>query len=325
VRIATFRGAGSPLAIEEAPDPTPTSDGIVVRVERCGICGSDVSMTSGGAFDYPVGSRIGHEYSGEIVAIGREVSGLRIGGKVACNPTGLEALGGFGEYVTLGARGAIPLPAGLSMSDGALVEPMACGVHSLRMANMQPGSSVVVLGAGSMALAIVWWARRMNAGRIVVASRSVHRTDILHTFGADVVHGFGDDDTDMIAREIGGADIVAECVGKPGMLERSLGLVRPGGTVMSMGMCSSGDRVVPYACALKEVRMLFPVGFTDEEYRETVDAIAADDVHADRMVSDVIGLDEVPATLEALRGGELRSLKIHIDPGKAADELKENR
>jgi (R,R)-butanediol dehydrogenase/meso-butanediol dehydrogenase/diacetyl reductase len=258
--------------------------------------------------------RMGHEYAGEVVELGKEVTGLRVGDRVACAPTGISATGGFGEYVCLGARGAIRLPASLSMSDGALCEPMSVGLHSLNMARMLPGESIGILGAGSMGLAMVYWARRLGAGKITVLSRSTHRHEVAYTLGADRVVGFSDDEVQAIQGDVGAFDLVAECVGKVGMTERAISMVRPGGTVLSLGMCMSHEQLLPAACSMKEIRLLFPLAFSIDEFREAVDVFERNDVRPDVMVSDVIGLDEVPSTLEAIRTGGIKALKVHVEP-----------
>jgi len=332
MRAAVFHGAGR-ITIEQFPDPSPAPDGLVVKVGRCGVCGGDVSMTSGSAFDYPLGQHIGHECAGEVVAVGREVTGIRVGDRVACMPASgcgvceicregrpilCQAIvphgGGFADYMTPLARGVTRLPDSLSLADGALVEPIACGLHALRQAGLRGGERVLVLGAGAMAMAIVFWARRLGAGRVVVASRSARRTEVALAMGADVVHGFDEEDPAALSRLLGGPpDIVAECVGKPGLLNLAISHARIGGAVISMGMCAHGEPVIPAGCTFKEVRLFFPLAYSPEEFAETARAFDAAGLNPELMVGEVIALDELPATIEALRAGK-PSLKIQVDP-----------
>ncbi|MGH8258739.1 MAG: alcohol dehydrogenase catalytic domain-containing protein, partial [Steroidobacteraceae bacterium] len=86
MRAAVFRGFDSPLAIEEAPEPRPAADEVLIRVARCGICGSDLHMTREPALGARPGSVLGHEFSGEVVALGRAAHGLRVGDRVAVAP-----------------------------------------------------------------------------------------------------------------------------------------------------------------------------------------------------------------------------------------------
>jgi (R,R)-butanediol dehydrogenase/meso-butanediol dehydrogenase/diacetyl reductase len=336
LRVAVLHGPCQ-VSIDTVPDPAPAPDGLVVKVARCGICGADVSMTSGAPFGYPIGLQMGHECAGEVVAVGREVTRIRVGDRVACMPvTGCgrcEACrqgrlmlcrdyrfsgGGFADYMTPAARSVAVLPQSLSFADGALVEPLACGLHALNEAGLKGGERVLVLGAGAMAVAVTFWARRLGAGRIVVASRSAHRRETVLALGADAVVSFDEDEPDAVARALGGApDVVAECVGKPGMLNRAIAEARFGGTVISLGMCGQAEPVIPAACAFKEVRLLFPVAWTEAEFAETVRAIDAGRVHPEIMVSEVVALGDLPGAIESLRAGR-KSLKIQVDPALEA-------
>lgn len=333
MRAAIFHGAGKPITIETVPDPSPAADELLVEVARCGICGSDVAMTAGTPFDYAVGRCFGHEFSGVVVAVGRKAGDWKVGDRVACMPKSgcgrCEAcregrllfcpngkgLGeGFAEFVAAPARAAVRLPRTLSFSDGALVEPLACGVHALSEAGMRGGERVLVLGAGSMALAVVWWARRLGAASVVVASRSAHRRETCLAFGADAVFSFDADDPAELERALGGAPhIVAECVGKPGMINLALEHVRLGGVVISMGMCAQTETVMPVALNFKEAKICFPLAYSAAEYERTVRALEAEGFQPEMMVSDILPLERLNASIEDLRAGA-KMLKVHIDP-----------
>jgi threonine dehydrogenase-like Zn-dependent dehydrogenase len=332
MRAAIFNGAGKPITIEDLPDPEPPPGELLVKICRCGICGSDVSMSGDAPFTLPLG-RIGHEYAGEVIEVGREVSGFRAGDRVAVQPiqpcgacggcrsgnamfchTPRHLRGGFGEYMAVPANCAVLLPQTLSLADGALIEPMACGVHAYHMARMQPGERLLVIGAGAVALSMIYWARRLGAGKIAVMSRSAHRNDVALALGADKVVGFDAEPAEIAAVLGGPIDIVAECVGKPGMLGKAVALVQPQGTVLSMGMCMHSEPLTPAHGTFKDLRLFFPMAYTADEFVETARAFDSGDIEPELMVSDVIALDEFPEAMEALRAGTRRSLKIHVDP-----------
>lgn len=333
MRAALFNGPGRPITIEDIADPRPGRDELLVKVCRCGICGSDVTMTGEAPLTLPLG-RFGHEYAGEVVEVGDNVDTFRRGDRISALPVapcgtceGCRSrnplfctqstflVGGFGEYMVIPPAAARLLPNSLSFADGALIEPMACGLHALRLARMPVGARVLVIGAGSIALSVIYWARALGAGKIVALSRSDHRRDIVMSMGADAVLTFDAEDRERIAASLGGPpDIVAECVGKVGMLDLATQHVRRQGTVLSLGMCGYDDRVVPARCTGKEIQLLFPHAYTVDEIAETARAFDSGDVHPDLMVSDVISLEQLPGTLDALRSGERKSLKVHVDP-----------
>jgi (R,R)-butanediol dehydrogenase/meso-butanediol dehydrogenase/diacetyl reductase len=327
MRAAFYHGPERQIGVERVADPMPGSDELLVQVAYCGICGSDVSMTSGGPFDYRPGTCFGHEFAGTIVDFGAEVSGFKRGERIACMPmggcghcescragrlllcmNGRPSTGGFAEYSVIAPSAALRLPQTLSLADGALIEPMACGLRALKQAGLQPGDDVLVLGAGSMALSVIWWARRLGAGSITVASRSAHRRALCLQLGADDVQGF--DDAALNAPP----HIVAECVGKPGMLNLGLARLRPGGTLISMGMCQQPEPVLPAGLTYKEVRIIFPLGYSVQEFERTAREFDAAHFHPEMLLSDILPLDALPAAIAGLREGAAKKLKIHIDP-----------
>ncbi|MGY1743690.1 MULTISPECIES: zinc-dependent alcohol dehydrogenase [unclassified Blastococcus] len=333
MRAAVFDRPGEPIRVERLPDPEPGPGDVLVRVGRAGICGTDLAMTSDSLLTYGPGP-FGHEFAGEVVAVGAGVDRARIGELVACLPVtpcggcpGCASgyaltcaaprggAAGFAELAAVPAAGAIALPRTLGPADGALVEPMACGLHALRRGRLRAGDRVLVLGAGSMALSAVHWARRIGAGRVVVASRSAHRREVAMAVGADAFHSTAEDDPAELDALLGGpVDVVAECVGKEGMVARAIELVGRGGTVVSMGMCMAAEAVVPALCAFKEATVVFPLSYTVDEFVETARAFDAGRLRAELMVSDVIALDELPGTMEQLRTGTRSALKVLVDP-----------
>jgi len=333
MRAAVFDAVRRCVAVEDVPDPQAGTDDVVLRVRRCGVCGSDVSWTGHEPFSYQAG-QFGHEFSGEVVEVGRNVTTLKVGDRVAALPLGgcgvcegcrngnpvfcsnLRRLAGFGEYVAMPPSCAIKLPQSVSFADGAMIEPMACGLHALRMARMQGGERVLVIGAGSVGMAAAYWARRLGAAKVVVLSRSAYRRDLFIDLGADEVLGFEPDDQARVVEALGGQpDIVAECVGKEGMINLALQHVRPQGVVLSMGMCMHSEPVLPFQCGIKEVSLLFPIAYTAAEFAETARDFDSGRLRLETVISKVIGLEELPAALDAMRAGE-KNLKVQVDPAK---------
>jgi (R,R)-butanediol dehydrogenase/meso-butanediol dehydrogenase/diacetyl reductase len=333
MQVAVFHGAGKPIVIEDRPDPELGPEDVRIRIARCGVCGSDVSMTSGSAFDYVAGRAIGHEFAGEVIEVGRSASGVKNGDRLAVIPSGpcgtcercregrplfcsngALLFGGFGERMVLPASAGFRFPESVSLAEGALVEPMACGRRALRVAGMRKGDRLLVLGAGNMALSMIYWGRLLGAGRIVVATRSAKRDEIALAFGADAAVRLSDEDPQAIERALGGPpDIVAECIGKPGMLGLAIEKARLGGAVLSMGMCAVPDPVIPAFNTFKEVSLHFPLAYSIEDFTETIRAFDAGTVRPESMVSDTIGLHDLPAMLEEMRGPH-DHLKVLVDP-----------
>lgn len=336
MKAAVFQGAGHDraLAIETRDDPEPLAGDVIVKVARCGICGTDLHMTSGHGWDFPAGTVIGHEYAGEIVAVGKAVERFRVGDRVsgmatagcgACEACfrGMPLLcvkadgrmGGFAEYLRLAEGAAVRLPLTLSIADGALVEPLAVGLHGVRMAEMPMGSRVLVLGAGSVGLAAIFWAKRLGAGRVVAASRSMTREAMALAMGADAFVQTGEGEVERVIEALGGQpDIVFECAGAVGLLGQAINHVKTFGQVLSLGFCTSPDPVIPGLAAFKQVRIAFPLAYSPGEFLHVADMMLAGAVDPKAMITSTVSLAELPDTFEALRGPNDQT-KVHVTIG----------
>lgn len=332
MRVAVFNGAGKPITIEDVADDPLGPGAVRIEVKRCGICGSDISLTSGSPFDYATGSRMGHETAGTVIERGPEVTSLKVGDNVAVLPRGFcgtcppcragrplfcdsgpQQFGGFGERMVITERSGFRFPDSVSMAEGALVEPIACGRRALRMARLEKGDSVLVIGAGSMGMAAVYWARAMGAGRIVVVTRTDARHAIALAMGADEAVSLADEPEGLDRALPAPPDFVVEGTGKPGALGEAVARVRTGGTVISLGMCTKHDPIIPAFNAFREATLIFPVGYTPEDFAETVRAFDAGRVRPGISVTETIALPGLPALV-----GEMRRpndhLKVQITP-----------
>lgn len=332
MRAGVYPGGGKSIVVETLPDPEPGPGQVLVRVERSGICGSDVSMTKGTGWDYAPGV-FGHEYAGEVIGLGNGVERLRLGDRVAAIPAlacghcaacshgdnpiicaaPSPALGGFGELVAIPEGAAHRLPATLSLEDGALIEPLAVGRYALRRAGIAPGDRVLVLGGGTVALYAAYWARRMGAGRVVALSRSTRRRALVEAMGADAFVAFGPNEVAEAVEALEGLpDLVVEGVGVPGMLEKAIHHARPHGRVVSLGFCSMPDPVIPALAAYKCVTVQFLVGYEPADFVAIAEGFDKGHVDPARIVNRRIALTDLPAAVAALRGPN-EDTKVHVD------------
>ena len=331
MRAAIYPGKGKPIAIETLADPEPGPGDIVLRVNRCGICGTDLSMTKGEMFDFGPG-QFGHEYAGEIVAAGRSVEKFAVGDNIcvipslACGHCNACAHGnnvlchnvegrasiGFAEYARIPENVAVKLPDTLSFADGALIEPLAVSLYGVRQSAIRAGDKVLVLGGGTVALYAIYWARRLGARRIVAVSRSPRRAELALAMGADAFITSGEGDIGAVTESLGGApDIVYECVGAPDMLSKAIQHVGPFGKIVSLGFCTASDPVLPALGAMKCASIQFLVGYGMGEFLYIADQMDKGHVDPKSIITSQIGLDEMPAMFERLRG-QNEETKVHV-------------
>lgn len=321
MKAVVMQGVHQPLKLETIPDPTPQAGEVVVKVGRCGICGSDLHMTEDPAYGARAGSVLGHEFAGEVVALGKDAEGLKLGdcvsiiplqscgqctackaGELAwCDTFGLQG-GGYAEYAITRPNQCIKLPQSASMADGAIIEPLAVALHGVNMAGMKTGDKVLILGAGPIGLAVAFWARRKGAASVVIQDISAHQQARALAMGAT---GFAVDPADPIGSAAkalgGGADIVFECVGIPGLIAQAVSQVRKRGTILLLGLCTKPDTFNSFAMLSKEVRLITSAFFTRQDYEEALDALNAGAAEPRLLVTDTITLADTPSRFEALR------------------------
>lgn len=333
MKAAVYRGAGQPLALETLPDPEPGPNDVIIEMHRCGICGTDLHMTEGGPWQFPPGTVPGHEYAGKVIECGSNVTQLKQGDLITALPsTGCghcEAcyrgnlalchkapgvMGGYAELMRIPAEVAVKLPSTLTAADGALIEPLAVGLYGVRLSRIQPGDRVLVLGAGSVGLCVMYWARRMGAARIVALSRSERRARAATAMGADAFIRYGQNEVETAAAALGGRpDIVFECVGSPGFLMKAVEHVRDFGQVISMGFCTAPDQLVPAVTGFKGVSLRFPVGYALKDFEYVAAVMDKGHVDPKMLITSVISLSELPDRFEALRGPG-NETKVQIRP-----------
>ncbi|MEJ1967663.1 MAG: alcohol dehydrogenase catalytic domain-containing protein [Rhizomicrobium sp.] len=329
MRAAVFKELSRPLAIETIADPVPGPTDIVLKVKTCGICGSDLHMTEPGTImPLPPGAVMGHEFAGEVMEVGKAVTHLwkpgdrvagfpviccgehtpclNLSGRGQCAkmvPVGLGASpGGYAEYVRIGSGSGYRLPANVSFREGAMVEPLAVGLHAVDMAKLARGATVLVIGAGPVGLATMLWAKFLGARHVIVSEKAEVRKAMAARFGATDAIDPGQPLTPQVEKIAGKApDVIFECVGNPGMLMSVMAEAPRGGRIVVAGVCQKPDTIMPLIGIMKELELQFVLGYRPADFDYVIAMIAADRVDVGHMVTDIVDLDGLPAAFEALR------------------------
>ena len=327
------------LAVCETGKPVPGPGDVLVKVEACGICGTDRHLFHG---EFPARPPVilGHEFTGIVEAAGAEVTGFRPGMRITGDPNiscgrcpecqrgrvnlcrNLEAIGihrdgGFADYVCIPETQAFALPDALDPLHGAFCEPLACCIHGIDMAEIKTGYSVVVLGGGVIGLLAVQLARLAGATRVVLVTRNADKRRIARELGATAtIDPSSGDVIELIAGASGllpgGADVVIECAGVAETVEQSFRLARPGGTVVILGVMAQGEKVAvePFDILFRELKVFgsFINPFT---HRRAAELVASGALKLDELISREVRLEEVPAIIARPAGpGEVKILFV---------------
>ncbi len=314
MKAAITQGAGRPLAVVDFPDPTPAPGELVVHVDSCGICGSDLHLAQ--HVDLP-GIVLGHEFCGTVVAIGADCDpawreGDRIAGYplVGCGDCaycrsgsvskcasaaqlGLQRPGGFAEYTALAAAGAFRIGDHLDDQLGAMVEPLAVAHHALDRTPRPPEEPVLVIGGGPVGAATALWARHRGARHVVVSDPVAHRRELCEAVGATATIDPSVDDVASAFVALTGhlPGVVVECVGNPGMIQHATDVAAIDGHVTVVGVCMVPDQLAPLGALQKELSTQFVLYYRMADFAATIAALDTGALDPSPMVTGQVGFD----------------------------------
>lgn len=206
-----------------------------------------------------------------------------------------------------GARETIRLPDGLDLESAALVEPLAVGIHAVRVANLKAGSRVMVIGAGPIGLTVALWARFFGAREVVVSELATSRAALAVKMGATRVirpdpAGGAEQLLEQFIDVAGGPpDVIFECVGAPGLLQQCIEMAPQRGKIVPVGVCEQPDNIMPFFGLIKELQIQFAIAYTRDDFDTCLAMLAEKRIDVSAMVTDIVGLDELPEAFEALR------------------------
>jgi L-iditol 2-dehydrogenase len=324
------------LELKDVAKPEPGPGEMLVRVEACGLCGSDRHMLKG-EFPTAIPVTLGHEFAGIVEAVGsgvtRFAAGMRVTGdpNISCGACaqcragrfnlcetltaiGVFRDGGFADYVVMPEGQAYELPLTLPATHGAFCEPIGCCLHAIDVARIVPGQSVVILGGGVIGLIMVQLARLAGAGKIVLSTRQAPRRTLAEKLGAVAVDASGDAAVISGPGGVlpGGADVVIECAGVAETFMQAVQVARRGGTVVVFGVMPQGELVAvsPFELLVKELR-LESAWLNPATHGRAAKMVADKVLDLDSLISRTVPLGKVPDILAAPPAfGEIKVIAV---------------
>jgi 2-desacetyl-2-hydroxyethyl bacteriochlorophyllide A dehydrogenase len=319
------------VSIQRVDDPTPGPREALIQVEACGICGTDMHILKGElpSTHYPIIP--GHEFCGEVVAVGREVEHLRVGDFVAVDPNlpcrechscqagrenlcenyaaiGVTRAGACAELVAAPAANAFILPADLPRAWGTLVEPLSCAVHGFDRLGAKLADRYLIYGAGTMGLLMAQLARRAGAATVDVVDIKESRLPVAERLGADRTATSADD-----LDRPHGWEIVIDATGVVVAIEDGLRRVRRGGTFLMFGVtpAEAAATFSPFRVYNEEITIVGSMAVL-HSFERARDLLVGGAIDAAAMITHRIALDGYDAAIAAFRSGD--GLKIQVVP-----------
>jgi len=331
--------------IEDVEKPQIKPNEVLIRIKYCGICGTDLHAFTGEIPASWLGIIppviLGHEFSGEVVEVGKDVTEIEVGDKVTVDPMygcgrcvpcrrgdikqclvmktiGYSENGGFAEYCKARCDLVYKLPTNVSFEEGALIEPVSCAYHTIERAEIHPGTCVAILGLGSIGLILLQLAKMAGAYPLIAIDLIPQKLELAKKLGADIVLNPKEVDLTEEIKNITngyGVEVCIEAVGKKGTYEQAIDLVGIGGRAILMGFCPQGTTISldTWSMMLKEItiKLSRENPFT---FEKAITTIESGKVNVKALISHVFSLEEILEGFESFKKEPEKTVKVLIKP-----------
>ncbi len=314
---------------------------VLVNNKACGICGTDVHIYHGekGSADVTPPVVLGHEFAGTVAEVGSEVTSVKVGDHVAMDPNmycnqcipcrmgkkqecehlfalGVNVNGGFAEYAVCPETQCFKVREDISFDEAAMAEPLACVVHGIDQAQIQPGQVVLVIGGGTIGLMMVQMARLCGASTIILSEPVEMRRKIGIEVGADAAIDPIHENVPQRIKEIcgrDGADVVIECVGKPFAVEQAFSAAGFAATILLFSV-PGVDATVPlplFDVYKKELRIVGSM-INPDTHQRAVNLINSGRLELKKLITHVYDLEHMDEAIHMQMSAE--SIKVVVHP-----------
>jgi 2-desacetyl-2-hydroxyethyl bacteriochlorophyllide A dehydrogenase len=320
------------VAVKTIDDPAPAATEAVVKVEACGICGTDIHVIRGefAPTRYPIVP--GHEFCGEVVAVGAEVRNVKAGDFVAVDPSLYDGTcsqcragrfnlcenwngigvartnGACAEFVAVPSTNAFPLPDDLPRHYGALVEPLSCAVHGLDQVGPRVGGHYLIYGAGTMGLLLAQLVRESGAAGVDVVEINSARHELAKRLGAERIAASADE-----LDRPRGWEVVIDATGAVPAIEDGLTRVAKGGTFLVFGVARTDAtaRFSPFRVYNEEIRIIGSMAVL-HSFERAVSLLVKGVIDCQAMITNRYPLDQYSSAIDTFLAGS--GLKVQVSP-----------
>lgn len=336
MKAAVFEGVGN-LKVKEVEVPViKNPDELILEVEVCSICGTDVHiMKVPPGYEAKPGTILGHELVGKVVEKGEKVKTLDIGDRAVINPDvycgicrycqkklfneceniismGIEADGGFAEYFKISERVAHKINKHLSAEIAAFAEPLACVVNGMNKIKVECGENALIMGAGPIGLIFTQLLKSAGVNPVIISEPTELRQEYARKCGADyIVNPFQTDLEKYVKDIIGtGVDVVVDAVGS--QLNECIKAVRKGGRILLFGLNTLAQAVIKQSEITTKEIQIFGTWLANDNFSRAVEILESGILNLELLITHKLGLDEIHKGINLLDKGE--GIKVLIYP-----------
>jgi threonine dehydrogenase-like Zn-dependent dehydrogenase len=338
MNVPIFKGQGR-LEYEERPVPRPeNADDVLVRIEACGICGTDLNVLATPPLHVAtLNTIIGHEGVGIVKEVGPDVRNLRAGDRVVIAPRltcgeceycrrgianqcndyrtiGTTIDGAFAPYICAPMRALFKVGAAVPRDDAVFFEPLSCVVGALARARIEAGDTVMIIGAGPMGLLFAQMLRTLGAGTIIAADLVPYRLRYAEKIGVDVALNPTEVDLPEAVREIAplGADLVVDAVGN--QMGMAVKLARRGGQVVLFGLRPHDNPSVNQYTITRYDLTLYGTFVGLHPFGQTIQLLESGRIEPSKLITHRLRLSELVRGVELMRSGTAMKVLVETEP-----------
>ncbi len=332
------------LKVADLPEPEVAEDEVLIRVQACGICGSDIHGWDGSSGRRKPPLIMGHEAAGAVERLGSAVEGVDEGARVTFNPMlscgkceycrrdesnlcndrkvlgvscdEFRRDGAFAEFVSVPARNLYVVPDDVTFDHAAMTEPTTVAMHAVRRTPIQGGETAVVVGTGMIGLLTVQALKVAGCERVVAIDLAEEKLELAKTLGADLaLNPKSDNVTDAVNDLTGGngADIAMEVVGATPTVKTSVDVVRRGGHITFVGNLAPTVELPMQAVVTRELT-IYGSCASNTEFPDSLRLLAEGKIKVEPFITARASLEETPGWFDRLYSGEEGLMKVIVNP-----------
>jgi L-iditol 2-dehydrogenase len=343
MKAALFYGDKKDIRIEEIDRPVVERGDVLLKVNSCGICGSDARTYFNGIEKrYKIPIIFGHELTATIHELGPETTRFKTGDRVVVAPIygcgqcefcvsskenlckdvvvfGCTFDGGFAEYMRIPEKGIergtlVKIDDTITDHEGTMIEPLSCCLHGLRQLNIQPGDSVAVFGSGPIGLCHMMLSKRLGAGKVCMLDLVETRLEEAEAFGADYTIDTGKNNWENMLYNIfgeNGVDVAVTAAPSIAAIKSAVGIVKQGGKLLVFGGLPHGSvwNLDPNIIHYREITVYGSIDSTIDDFRRTVSI--APQLPLNKFITHTFRLEEVKKGMEVMM--KKKGLKVILD------------